>query len=157
MAKCYIWRLSVLLALAGIAVGAMLDVACPIPVDEAYGPNAQLNAAEPTVEVSFQLCSIKGVCKSGTVAFAPMDVRVLIHIQHDDTNRGVCIFITGPLREDSSCFPHTRVNFSQRSVLFRNLPEGTYTFRAVLRRIDTEGKATDHSSTIVTATLKGNE
>jgi hypothetical protein len=142
MAKRYSWRLPVLLALVGMVIGAALDVACPT-APLVSGPYARLDAAEQVIKVSLDVYR----------GFAPKDVRVTILATHDDTNREICIFISGPLRQDSSCFPHRAADVSQRSVLFSRLPAGDYEFWAVLIRQAPDDKQVTHSSTHVTAEL----
>jgi hypothetical protein len=85
------------------------------------------------------------------VAMAPATVRVRIIVAKHAANRALCVFVDGPRREDSSCFPHTSADLSERVVTFARLPAGTYQFWAVLMR---EGN-TQVASAHVTALLRG--
>ena len=68
--------------------------------------------------------------------FAPLDIRArLLIAPHEDT-RSACVVVDGPLRTDSSCFPHTKDDLSERVVQFKRLPAGGYTLWAEVRRKD---------------------
>ncbi len=135
--RSYSYRLPMLLALAGVIAGALLDVACP---RQAPPDVARLSAASEVI-----------VSLDKYAAMAPVDVRVRILVAKHPDNRALCVFVDGPRRESSSCFPHTPTDFSERTVSFVRLPAGTYSFWAVLMRADSSTVASAH----VTALIRG--
>ncbi len=141
----YSHHLPMLLALAGVIVAAVLDVACPRQAPSDVLRLLRVLIPAPSAESEVRVTLDK------YAAMAPTSVRVRILVAKHADNRGLCIFVDGPRREDSSCFPHTPSDFSERVVTFSRLPAGTYQFWAVLMRA---GNGTVASAR-VTALIRG--
>ena len=127
------YRLPVWLGFAGLLLALALDMACPTPA----------TAAIATVRLTLDKYT----------GFAPLNIRVRMLVEPADTNRTLCVFVEGPLRETNSCFPHTPAESQERTVLYVELPPGDYTFWAVLQRSD----ATWHASSRVIAHILGRD
>lgn len=124
----FTYRLPVYLALAGIVVGALADLACPLTASADSAP------VRVTLNTHF--------------GNAPLDIRVRILVTPHPDNRAVCVVVNGPLRETSSCFPHDNRNVSERTVSFVRLPEGEYAIWAVLLRADTKDGIMSAAATV---------
>jgi len=88
-----------------------------------------------------------------TVVAAPATIRATLRVEPHDANRYLCIYVDGPLRETSSCFPHTNRDLRHRVVEFVRLPAGDYDLWAAVQRAD----RTTHTSNHATVRVVGRE
>lgn len=114
MSAVFTYRLLIYLGLLAVVLAGLADIACPATT-----------SADPA-PITLTLDKHQG--------FGPLDVRAYIRVTPHPDNRAVCVFVNGPLKETSSCFPHLPTDTSQRSVRFVDLRGGEYAIWAVLLR-----------------------
>lgn len=112
----YGWRLPVWLALAGIVVAALLELACPTLAE----------AQDSRPPVSITVTPRQGL--------APLVSRVTVTIPMHPENVEICLHMDGPLRGNTSCHPHQGTGAQPQKVSQWTLPQGTYLFWAVIHR-----------------------
>lgn len=111
------YRFPIYLALLGVLAGAIWDVACPAPADA-----AQSTPAPITLSITPR------------VGFAPLVTRVTIRVAAHAENVEVCLYMEGPLRSNTSCWPHHGTGAGPQKVSTWTLPAGVYGFRADVHR-----------------------
>lgn len=128
--RAYRYPFPILIALAGIIIGGLLDVACP----------QRAEGAESPISISVDR----------QVGFAPLNIRIRLLITPHPDNRFGCIVVDGPLKYSSSCFPHNGESLSERINYINRLPEGVYVISGEVRRAG--GKV--YSSSVVEVTVQ---
>lgn len=104
--------------------------------------------------VSAVAASILSLQLSVRVGFAPLPVRVTLHISKPVPDNSVICFELSGDASSASCWPPQDKQTWQRQI---TLPEGVFSFQGQIRWVDTDGRARTEVTPTQTVEVGGNK